>query len=214
MMTTLLLVRHGQSEANLKDVFIGHTDANMTELGVQQARKTAQYIAQHYNVDYVYTSDLKRAYFTGLEIAQECGLNIILDKRLREIDAGEWENISFQELDRKYSVDYKRWKTDIGLSCCTGGESVKALSERILGGLIDIAKRHDGKNVVIATHATAIRAMQCVFAGKPLSEMKDIPWSSNASITEVVYENGSWHTVSAGFDEHLNDLRTELPQNV
>lgn len=213
-MTTLLLVRHGQSEANLGDVFIGHTDANMTELGVQQAKRTANYIAQHYNVDYVYASDLKRAFRTGQEIAQKCGLDVIPDKQLREINAGEWEGITFTELDVRYSADYELWKANIGLSCCTGGESVKELSERILDRLTDIAQRHEGKTVAIGTHATAIRAMQCLLNGKPLSEMNEIPWSSNASITEVIYKNGSWHVISAGFDAHLNDLKTALPQNV
>ena len=59
-MTTLLLIRHGQSEANKLGVFAGHFDAPLLPLGIEQAKKTAAYIAENYKVDKVYASDLKR----------------------------------------------------------------------------------------------------------------------------------------------------------
>ena len=65
-MTRLLFVRHGQSEANLEGVFAGQIDPALTELGYRQAECTAEFIAKTYSVDAVYSSDLQRAYHTGL----------------------------------------------------------------------------------------------------------------------------------------------------
>ena len=64
-MTTLILVRHGQSESNLKHIFCGQTDVKLTEKGHAQAKKTAEYIIKNYKIDKIYSSDLQRAYDTG-----------------------------------------------------------------------------------------------------------------------------------------------------
>ena len=63
-MTTLLLIRHGQSQANLTRCFAGHLDAPLTQLGQQQAACTAEFVANAYSVDAVYGSDLLRAFDT------------------------------------------------------------------------------------------------------------------------------------------------------
>ena len=67
-MTRLLFVRHGQSKANLDGVFAGQIDPALTELGCRQAECTAEFIAENYKVDAVYSSDLQRAYQTGLAV--------------------------------------------------------------------------------------------------------------------------------------------------
>ena len=89
-MTTLLLVRHGFSEANKEDLFAGFYDAPLDERGILQAQLTAQYIQKNYNVAHVYASDLKRAYRTGETIAAYCDADITAVRDLREIFGGEW----------------------------------------------------------------------------------------------------------------------------
>ena len=91
-MTRLILVRHGQSQANEKRNFAGQTDSPLTDLGKEQALLTAEYISENYKVDVVYASDLQRAYYTGQKIAEKCGVPIIKCQGLREIFVGEWEN--------------------------------------------------------------------------------------------------------------------------
>lgn len=212
-LTTILLVRHGESTGNRERRFVGHTDADLTEKGVLQAKATAEYIARHYRVDYVYASDLTRAYRTGKAIADACALPIEKDSRLREVYAGIWENMIFDELAEQYTEPFRVWTQEIGVAQCTGGESVKELTQRVLNALTDIAQRHPGKTVAVACHGTPIRAMQCVMSGQPLSQMKDIPWVSNASVTEIVYDQGTWRILSAGYDAHL-PVRTVLPDDV
>lgn len=214
MMTTFLVVRHGESDANCEGFFAGQFDVNLREKGVFQAEKTAYFIAEKYKPDIVYASDLKRAYKTGEIIAEVSDVDIISDKALREINAGKWQGEKFDTLVAEYGDAYSLWLNDIGNCRCDGGESVKELGERVLKAMTHIAEDNDGKIVVIATHATPIRAMQCLLDGYSIEYMKNIPWVSNASVTEITYDNGKWKIVNVGMDEHLSELRTTFPANV
>lgn len=213
-MTTLLMIRHGESEANRNKIFAGNLDADLQSNGLKQAQKTAEFIAKNYKVDKVYASDLKRAYKTGKCIADLLGIEIIPNKNLREISAGKWEGISFTDLAVDYADDYNVWLTDIGNACCTGGESVKHLGERVMTELTDIASANNGKTIVIATHATPIRTMQTLVQYGSLENMHSVPWVTNASVTTFEYENGIWRCVKVSEDAHLNEIKTKLPANV
>ena len=213
-MVTFILERHGQSDGNRLKLFTGHTDVKLTELGEKQVECAAQYITKAYKIDKIYSSDLTRALQTAQCVADKAGLEIIKSKNLREIYAGKWEGTSFETITRDYADDWKLWYDDVGNSRCTGGESVKELGERFIGELAAIAEENDGKTILIATHATPIRTTQCLLGGKTLDDMKNVPWGSNASITVVEYDKGSWSLKLAGFDEYLGELTTNLPANV
>ena len=213
-MTRLLLIRHGQSQANEQRVFAGNYDVELTELGCKQAQCTAEYIAKNYKVDKVYASDLKRAFKTAEFVAEKFGLKVIPEKGFREIYAGEWEAVKFDELSEKYPEDWDKWRIDLGNSRCTGGESVRELGERIINTLKKVAEENDGKIVAIGTHATPVRTTQCVVSEYGYDRIMEIPWVSNASVTEVVYEDGKFTLVKFGEDKHLADLISTLPVNV
>lgn len=213
-MTKLLMVRHGQSEANNLDIFAGNYDIELTELGHKQAQCTAKFIAENYKVDKVYASDLKRAFKTAEYIAERFGLDVVPNKKFREISAGKWEGEKFDIITEKYAEDWQKWTTDIGNAGCTGGESVHELAKRVCDTLKKIAEENDGKTVVVGTHATPVRSAQCIFGGYGFDKMKNIPWASNASVTEIDYEDGKFTVVNASIDAHLADLRSELPANV
>lgn len=213
-MTTVILIRHGESEANREDIFAGHLNVDLMPKGVEQAQKTAQYIVENYTVDKIYASDLKRAYKTGKTLADKLGMEIIADKRFREIDAGEWDGIKFNELGDKYAEEFRIWRDDIANAKCTGGESVEDLRKRVFGVATEVAENNDGKTVVIATHATPIRVMQTYVQMGSLEKMNDIPWVSNASVSVFEYDNGKWTCKAVSMDKHLGDLVTALPSNV
>ncbi|MEE1224689.1 MAG: histidine phosphatase family protein [Clostridia bacterium] len=213
-MTTVILIRHGESEANREDIFAGHLNVDLMPKGVEQAQKTAQYIVENYTVDKIYASDLKRAYKTGKTLADKLGMEIIVDKRFREIDAGEWDGIKFNELGDKYAEEFRIWRDDIANAKCTGGESVEDLRKRVFGAATEVAENNDGKTVVIATHATPIRVMQTYVQMGSLEKMNDIPWVSNASVSVFEYDNGKWTCKAVSVDKHLGDLVTALPSNV
>ncbi len=213
-MTTLLLIRHGESLANVEGRFAGHLDAPLSETGRAQAAITAEYIRSHYTVNAVYASDLSRAFETGKAVADRFGLPTNPDSDLREIFAGDWEGAVYDDLPKQFSVSFHTWLTDIGNAVCDGGESVAHLQERVLTALRRIAAEHDGQTVVIATHATPIRSLQCFCEEKPLGDMKAVPWVSNASITVLECELGAFRLLEVGRDAHLGQRRTAFPKKI
>lgn len=213
-MTTLILVRHGESVTNKKCIFSGHFNADLEDKGVMQAKKTAEFLHKNYKVDAVYASDLLRAFKTGKEIADIFNLPLKTDEGLREVFAGKWEGVEFETVKNTYKEDYRVWLEDIGNSRCTDGESVREMTDRFLKTLEKIAKENDGKTVVIATHATPVRAVQTLLCHGSLEEMKNVKYVTNASVSVIEYENGSFSPVVFGMDEHMGDIRSGLPENV
>ena len=199
--------------ANLQKVFAGSWDCSLTPLGISQAELTAQYIIGKHSVDRIYSSDLQRAYLTGKMLGDRLGMDVIPMVALREIFAGLWERTSFDQLPIMYPDSYDIWLNDIGNAVCDEGESVAQLQHRVLQGLIGIANDNPDRTVVVVTHGTPIRAIQCFCEGKSLQQMKDIPWVSNASVTELRFENQRLKIDSVSYDAHLGTLTSVLPAN-
>lgn len=211
----ILLVRHGESEANKIDVFAGHLDVRLTERGLSQARLTAEYVAENYKVDKVYASDLQRAFVTGKTIADRLGLDITPTKEMREVEAGKWDGMVFGDIVKVYPEDFNRWTTDIGKARCTDGESVVELQTRVMRELNRIADENEGKTVLVASHATPIRVViASVTYDGDITLMNQVPWVSNASVSVIEREDGKWRVVSLSEDKHLASLRTALPDDV
>ena len=213
-MTKLYFVRHGESVSNLMTQFAGSLDMPLTEKGRRQAEATAEFLK---NVPFsaVYASDLMRAYDTGLAVANEQKLSIYGTNQLREIYAGDWEGRPYHDLEVDFPDSYGVWRTQIGLACCPNGESVAELQMRIRRCVEDIVRQHPNETICIATHATPIRVMECVWTDTPLSQMHTIPWVSNASVTIAEYDdNGIGRLIRRDVHHHLGELHTVLAKNV
>lgn len=213
MSCTLYLIRHGQSLGNMKKTFLGHTDLDLSDLGYRQAECTAKYL-NNISIDTVYSSDLLRAYNTCNEFLKLSGKTAVKDQKLREIYAGDWESMTFDELQIKFKDSYNVWLTDIGNSRPDGGESVKELSERVVSCITEIAEENGGKTVAIFTHATVIRSFFNFAYGNSVAEMKDLPWSTNASVSVARYDNGKFGVLEYSIDSHLADFKSGFPANV
>ena len=213
MKTTIYLIRHGQSEGNLHDQFIGHTDIPLTDLGRQQAQMAAAYL-KDIPVDRIYSSDLQRAYETALATAKLKNMPVIKTASLREIHGGKWEGESFPMLHQKFSRDFGVWCNDFGHARCTGGESVKELQARIVTQVQRIAEENPGGAVMLFCHATPIRVFRAHCEGAAPGAMGAIPWASNASVTHAEYENGRFRLVAYSIDHFMGELTTALPADV
>lgn len=213
-MTTLYFVRHGESESNLITQFAGSLDMPLTQRGREQASLTAEHLARM-PITAVYSSDLSRAYDTGRAIADKLGVPIYAISQLREIYAGDWEGKCYSELEVAFSDSYSVWRNQIGLAVCPNGESVAELQQRISSCIETIVEKHPNDTVCIATHATPIRVMECIWTDTPLKNMHTIPWVSNASITVAKYDgNGSGQLLVRDYHTHLGELSTKLAKNV
>ena len=213
-MTTVYFVRHGESEANLITQFAGSLDAPLTQRGREQAVLTAKCFS-NIPLSAVYASDLSRAYDTGLAIADNLQIPIFGMCELREIYAGHWEGKTYAQLECDYPDSYNVWKQQIGLAECDGGESVRQLQQRVQRCVEALVQKHPDEFICIATHATPIRVMECLWNNTPLEDMHTIPWVSNASVTVAQYrEDGSVRVLLRDFNEHLGELATKLAHNV
>ncbi len=213
MSTHLYLVRHGQSLGNVIDAFLGHTDLDLSELGYRQADLASDYLTS-LSPTRIYASDLLRAYHTSLPTAEKCGLTVEKREELREIFAGEWEGLIFSDLATRYAEDFTKWRTDIGNSAPTGGESVKALHARVYNELLRITKENEGGRVLVFLHATPVRAVSACLSGLGFDRMCELPWPSNASCTHILYEGGEFSLVEYSRDDYLGEFSTALPKTV
>ena len=174
--TTILLVRHGFSLSNAMRTFTGQTDIGLSETGQKQAEKVCEFVLNNYKVDEVYSSDLSRAVDTVKGIADKLNKKVIKEKAFREIYGGEWEGKTPEEIERDHEEDYRAWKEDMSNTRCTGGENGIELMERSYKRLEEIAKKENGKTIVIATHAGVIRALECKIRGLADEDMQKVPW--------------------------------------
>ena len=191
-MTHLIITRHGYSEYNKTRMYTGQVDVALTDLGLLQAAKTAEYVAQTYKIDAIYSSDLRRAMCTAIPLSEKLGIPVIKEPLIKEIYGGLWENKLMPEIDALYHDDYQVYKTTIGLARCTGGESLAELQARALEGMKKIAEANEGKTVFVATHGGVLLALISAWMGLPLAKMHETPPATNSSITEVIYENGEF----------------------
>jgi probable phosphoglycerate mutase len=215
MATSLYLIRHGESRANREKRFLGHGDWDLTENGYKQAEYAAKYF-ENGKVDAIYSSDLMRAKHTADAIAKLKGMEVVTTPRLREIYGGEWEFKTYDEISENDANGlWKIWcemqSADIMAS---GGESLTEVLTRVYSKLEEIARAHDGQNIVVATHGAAIRVMVHFLKHKTLSSMYKTPWFANASITKLVYEDGKFSIEFENETSHLGSLVTILPPNV
>ena len=208
-MVKLIIVRHGNSIGNYKRIFIGQTDWGLSGVGEQQVERLTEYLKQ-FHIDKIYSSDLCRAYNTVLPTAQRLGLPIHKRKGLREIYAGEWEQTTFAELAEKFPETYWTFQNDIGNAHPDGGERICDVFDRIKRATEEIIAENEGNTVLIGTHATVIRVMNCLWHNDTLKNLQKYDWVSNAAVCHIEYENGTYRVVEYGHDSHLEGIITHV----
>jgi probable phosphoglycerate mutase len=151
----LLLVRHGQTQANIDQVWHGHTDTPLTELGQHQARRLGAHF-HHYlpAIDVIYASPLQRARITAEQIGAASGIPVTLDPRLMEQGVGDWEGRSFQELRDELGF-FSGLMRDPHHSA-PGGESRHQVTTRFVTAVEEFQRNHPGQNIVVVAHGVAI----------------------------------------------------------
>ena len=214
-MTKLLFIRHGFSEANRLHIFAGSTnDVPLSEQGKKQGDTVSAFIAKNYTVDRILSSPMKRAKDTVKRLAETTGLSVETDVDFVEIFGGEWEGKTFEEIEKISPKEYFIWRNDFGNACPVGGESFSKLQKRVSQAAQRVAKANEGKTVVIATHAGVLRALLAFLKEIPNQEVKNTTWVTNASLTEIIYNDGKWTVEKESFADYLGDNVTALPSNI
>jgi broad specificity phosphatase PhoE len=162
--TTLILVRHGETDWNRDRRWQGHADAPLNDLGREQARTLADELAGE-DVAAVYASDLSRARETAEIVAARLGREVAVDARLREVHVGSWSGLTMAEIEARYPDDVARWRGGDADHAFGDGETYASMGERVVAALEEIAARHAGEQVVVVLHGGPIRSVLAHAAG-------------------------------------------------
>ncbi|MGH3065724.1 MAG: histidine phosphatase family protein [Gaiellaceae bacterium] len=151
MPTTIVLVRHGETDWNRDSRFQGHADIPLNEVGRGQARELAGLLAGE-PINTVYTSSLRRASETADIVAEALGLHALPLDALREIDVGTWEGLTIDEVKSRFP-EHVDWR-----SGWEEGENYEDVSARVIPALLGLGVQHPDEQVLGVTHAGPIRA--------------------------------------------------------
>ena len=210
-MKTVIMVRHGQSETNVRKVFTGQIDAPLTDVGREQACMMAAYLDK-YKVDKIYASSLSRAMETAQAIADRQNCSVEKRDELMEINSGLWQGLTFTEIAEKYPQTYEAWRENIGLATPDGGETCKQLYDRVTVFFKEVLEAPE-ETVCLVCHATPIRMMESYIRCGSAAGAQEIPWVPNASVTVYAYD-GRFTEVERGTCDFLGELCTNLPKTI
>ena len=164
-MTRIILVRHGQTEWNRAERFRGRADLPLNGVGLAQAEATARRIAAAWPASAVYSSPLKRAMETAKIIAEVLDLAVQPLAGLMDIDYGEWQGLSPDEVAERYGDLYARWLEEPHLVRIPRGESLGEVRERAMAALEGVIARHSGQTVVLVSHQVVNKVLLCAVLG-------------------------------------------------
>ena len=164
-MLRLLLVRHGQTAWNAQHRYQGHSDPPLNETGLAQARGLAARL-QTLKIDLLISSDLQRALQTARILADGRDLAFQTDARLRELNFGLLEGHTFDEGLASWPEMIRNWVEDNNQPP-QGGESMEALTQRVLQFHAEILRTCDGKTVLVVAHGGPLRVILQHMLGTP-----------------------------------------------
>ena len=169
--TRIYLIRHGQVNGFESFPIYGHTDIDLTEIGLLQMEKVAERL-RLVDIDAVYSSDLKRSLTGAKLISRYHDAPLYPRKDLREMYFGKWEGLTLEQIRKKYPEELTKRSCDlINYRAPGGGESLRLLSDRVIPVVEEILKRHTNSNVVVVAHGAVNRVILCHALGLGLDKV-------------------------------------------
>jgi probable phosphoglycerate mutase len=206
MGTKITFIRHGETDWNVNGRWQGQAAVPLNAWGRRQADVVASYVAaQGERFAALYASDLSRAYDTAGALARSLGLAVVSDPRLREIDLGEWQGLTEEEV-KLWDGERLAWvRQDNFNHARPGGESWQQVGTRGAEALREIVGAHPESSLLVVSHGGTIRVT--------LQHLKLIDSSytfiENCSRTIISYEpaTSGWTLIGYNLIDHLAALR-------
>ena len=197
----IYLLRHGETEYGKEKRYLGHTDCKLSKDGKDQAKYLASIFEKHRIViDSIFSSDLKRCKNTVNIVFPERKVTFL--EQLREINMGEWDGLTFDEVKNKYAEDYKNRGENIAEFTPKNGESFSQCQKRAITVFKYIINSTKG-NIVICSHAGFIRTLLCSLLNIDLTDMFDIK-QNYGCINIITFKENNFFVEGINLNSYIN----------
>lgn len=199
---TIHLIRHGQTDFNLKNIIQGSgIDSDLNATGLDQAKRFYEHY-KDFPYQHVYTSQLKRAQQSVMQFIND-GIPHTALSELNEINWGIMEGAqSNPENARLYHETVQKWSSGILNQTVEGGETPERMFERQSRGLQILMSKAREEKVLVCMHGRAIRSFLCLLTNTPLKEMEQ--WHhSNLCLYELEYNGEYFDVIKANDISHF-----------
>ena len=188
-MTTIVLVRHGETDLNRDRRFRGRLDVPLNAVGRGQAEACARRITDEWKPTGVYSSPLSRAVQTAQPIARGLGLSVQVDAAFADLDYGQWQGLTLDEARRRWPDLVEAWHKDAACVAPPGGESLLEVQSRAVAGLRAIVARREPTTLVVVAHDAVNRLLLLAALDAPLSAFARVGQATGA-VNVIEASNG------------------------
>jgi broad specificity phosphatase PhoE len=202
-MTEIILVRHGETEWNLKEIFRGRIDIELNETGIKQAELLAEYLSD-IRIDAIYSSPLRRALKTAEMVASYHKLDVEIAPGLIDFNYGKWQGLSHQEVKDKYKELYAEWISHPHRVKIPDGESLDDVRQRAVDVVTEVIAKYEG-TVALVSHRVVNKVLICALLGLDNSHFWNIRLDT-CGITTFACENGRFILINHNDTSYLKPL--------
>lgn len=210
-MTTVYMVRHGETEWNAAHRMQGWSDIPLNERGRAQAAAAAKALA---SIPFhgIYTSPLKRSVETAEIIRGERPIPLIPEKGLIEINLGRWDGHTPDEMDVLYPGQYDFWRSNPGDVRIDGGETFAMVQDRAWKAFLRIIEKEKGHTVLLVSHMGCLSTILFRIAGYPLNDLWKHPMGNCALCRVEVKDDGTMEIREWARDDYIpEELKMKVP---
>lgn len=213
-MTTLYLIRHGQTDNNIIDCFNGIlSDQPLNKTGMEMAAGLTKAFAD-VRLDAIYASPLKRAYMTAEGVRGERDMEILTDPDLMEMSFGAWDGLTYKQAKARDPELIRAWKKDFGHFCAPdGGETSKDVATRVFRAVLRIVRAHRGETVAIAAHGLALHLLLVKLLRCPVAKYRRYQGFYNAAYGVLeIEDDGHFRITAWGKRDHYKPEQVRPPR--
>lgn len=181
-------------------------DVELNALGRRQAEAIASSFRDE-DLRVVYSSPLRRAFETARLVAEAHGLTVVTDERLKELNQGALEGLTYEMMRAKHADLLKEWREKPATLKLPGGESMEELQARCWDFVQGLPQEHQNDTILVVSHGFAIRSILCKIIGLDLNNFRRMRQSVGARNLVEFGERG-WTLVSMNETGHLNSVQS------
>ena len=200
MKTTVIMVRHGETQLNVECKFLGTLNAPLNERGRIQAGYAREALKNRH-IDRIYSSPYKRALQTAEIIDEGRDIPVTIEPELREINCGRWEGKDGHEVEKLWPGEIEKWGTKPSEVRIEDGDTFEEVWDRIYRAFWKIADANKGKTILITSHMVCLQLLLIRLKGGAVDDMWNVVPLANAALNIVEIDEKRQAKIIAWSDE-------------